>query len=64
MLRVSELEVDDERGLANVRGVSLEVRTGEIVALAGVDGNGQTELVDAISGLLPVKAGHVEVAGT
>ncbi len=63
VLRVSELEVDDERGLEKVRGVSLEVRAGEIVALAGVDGNGQTELVDAISGLLPVKAGYVEIAG-
>ena len=63
VLSVTDLEVDDERGLPAVRGVSLEVRAGEIVGLAGVDGNGQSELVDAIAGLRKVRAGRIVVAG-
>ena len=51
VLRVADVHVRDDRGLEAVRGVDLEVRGGEIVALAGVDGNGQQELVDAIAGL-------------
>jgi general nucleoside transport system ATP-binding protein len=64
LLRVQDLEVDDERGLPAVRGVSFEVRAGEIVAIAGVDGNGQTELVEALAGLRKSKAGTVEIGGT
>jgi general nucleoside transport system ATP-binding protein len=64
LLRVENLEVDDERALPAVRGVSFEVRAGEIVAIAGVDGNGQTELVEALAGLRKSKAGTVEIAGT
>jgi simple sugar transport system ATP-binding protein len=64
VLSVTDLEVDDERGLPAVRGVSLEVRAGEIVGLAGVDGNGQSELVDAIAGLRKVQAGRIVVSGT
>ena len=41
----------DDRGIEKVRGVSFDVRAGEIVGIAGVDGNGQTELIDAITGL-------------
>ena len=63
VLSLTDLEVDDERGLPAVRGVSLEVRAGEIVGLAGVDGNGQSELVDAIAGLRKVRAGRIVVAG-
>src|SRR5215211_2748802 len=51
LLVVDDLHVFDDRGLEAVRGVSLEVRAGEIVGVAGVDGNGQTELIDAIAGL-------------
>ncbi|HVW19154.1 MAG TPA: ATP-binding cassette domain-containing protein, partial [Solirubrobacteraceae bacterium] len=51
VLRVADLRVRDDRELEAVRGASLEVRAGEIVALAGVDGNGQHELVEAIAGL-------------
>jgi general nucleoside transport system ATP-binding protein len=64
LLTVTDLEVEDERGLPAVRGVSLEVRGGEIVGLAGVDGNGQSELVDAIAGLRKVQAGTILVSGT
>jgi general nucleoside transport system ATP-binding protein len=63
LLRVDDLHVVDERGLEPVRGVSFEVRTGEIVAIAGVDGNGQTELIDAITGLARPSEGRVIVAG-
>ena len=41
----------DDRGLEAVRGLSFEVRAGEIVGIAGVDGNGQTELIEALAGL-------------
>jgi ABC-type uncharacterized transport system ATPase subunit len=63
LLEVKDLHVVDERGLEPVRGVSFAVRAGEIVALAGVDGNGQTELIDAITGLTRPTQGQVLVAG-
>jgi simple sugar transport system ATP-binding protein len=63
LLRVTGLHVEDDRGLEAVRGVSFEVRAGEIVALAGVDANGQSELVEAIAGLRTPKAGRVEIDG-
>jgi len=63
VLEVRDLHVRDERDLEQVRGVSFEVRAGEIVALAGVEGNGQTELIEALTGLRPVAAGTVSVAG-
>lgn len=64
LLRVTDLVVRDEREIEQVRGVSLEVRAGEIVGLAGVDGNGQRELIDAITGLMSIAGGSVEVAGS
>jgi ABC-type uncharacterized transport system ATPase subunit len=63
LLRVEDLDVSDERGLPAVRGVSFDVRAGEIVAIAGVDGNGQTELVEALAGLRRPAAGRVSIAG-
>jgi len=63
LLRVVDLEVDDDRALPAVRGVSLEVRGGEIVGIAGVDANGQAELVEALTGLRVPRAGRIEVAG-
>ncbi|MBV8480638.1 MAG: ABC transporter ATP-binding protein [Actinobacteria bacterium] len=63
LLAVADLHVSDNRGVAKVRGVSFDVRAGEIVGIAGVDGNGQTELIDAITGLLRVDSGSVQVAG-
>jgi simple sugar transport system ATP-binding protein len=63
LLVVENLSVLDDRGLEAVRDVSLQVRGGEIVGIAGVDGNGQTELIDAITGLRPVAAGRVDVDG-
>jgi general nucleoside transport system ATP-binding protein len=62
-LEVEDLRVRDDRGLEAVRGVSLNVRAGEIVAVAGVDGNGQQELVQAISGLRHPESGRIAVGG-
>jgi ABC-type uncharacterized transport system ATPase subunit len=63
VLEVEDLHVESRRGLAAVRGVSLTVRAGEIVGVAGVEGNGQTELVEALLGLAPIRSGHVRVRG-
>jgi general nucleoside transport system ATP-binding protein len=63
VLTVDDLHVFDDRGLEAVRGVSFEVRGGEIVGIAGVDGNGQTELIDAITGLRNAASGRVAVGG-
>jgi general nucleoside transport system ATP-binding protein len=63
LLTVERLEVADDRGLTKVDGLSLEVRSGEIVGIAGVDGNGQTELVEAIAGLRRTAAGRIVLAG-
>jgi general nucleoside transport system ATP-binding protein len=63
VLRVNDLHVRDDRGLEAVRGASFEVCCGEIVALAGVDGNGQQELVDAIAGLRAPESGSIAVDG-
>jgi ABC-type uncharacterized transport system ATPase subunit len=63
LLEVEDLNVRDDRGVAKVRNVGFEVRAGEIVAIAGVDGNGQSELIDAIAGLRRIEHGRVLVAG-
>jgi general nucleoside transport system ATP-binding protein len=63
ILTVEDLYAVDDRGLEAVRGATLTVRSGEIVALAGVDGNGQSELVQAITGIRQPTAGRVEVEG-
>jgi simple sugar transport system ATP-binding protein len=63
LLEVEDLHVIDDRGIEKVRGVSLSVRAGEIVGIAGVDGNGQTELIDALTGLQKLSSGSVTVAG-
>jgi simple sugar transport system ATP-binding protein len=58
-LRVDNLFADDARGLPALKDVSLEVRAGEIVGIAGVAGNGQSELVEAITGLRKSNSGKV-----
>ncbi|CAN7261150.1 ABC transporter ATP-binding protein [Aminobacter sp. LjRoot7] len=63
VLSVDNLTCRAETGLPAVRGVSLNVRSGEIVGIAGVSGNGQTELSLALSGLLPVDSGRVMLNG-
>jgi simple sugar transport system ATP-binding protein len=63
ILKIENLTVIGAKGVPAVRDLSLEVRAGEVVGVAGVDGNGQSELVAAISGLLPVKFGKVFLKG-
>jgi ABC-type uncharacterized transport system ATPase subunit len=63
ILVVESLTVRDDRDLVKVHDLSFEVRGGEIVAIAGVDGNGQTELIDAITGLRRAESGRVLVDG-
>lgn len=64
VLDVLHLNVLDDRMLLAVKNVSLQVRSGEIVGVAGVQGNGQTELVEAITGLRPIVGGHITLDGT
>jgi ABC-type uncharacterized transport system ATPase subunit len=61
LLEVEDLVVLDDRGLEAVRGVSFAVRSGEILGIAGVDGNGQSELIDALTGLRHPASGRVRV---
>jgi simple sugar transport system ATP-binding protein len=63
LLEVRELFVRDDRELEKVSGLTLSVRAGEVVALAGVDGNGQQELVDAITGMCAPESGAVAIDG-
>lgn len=63
VLRVSGLIVADDRLHRAVDGVDLEVRAGEVVGIAGVQGNGQSELVETIMGLRPAQAGTVTLNG-
>jgi general nucleoside transport system ATP-binding protein len=63
LLEVEDLRVLDDRELEIVRGVSFDVRAGEIVGIAGVDGNGQTELIEALTGLRSVQSGEFRLAG-
>jgi simple sugar transport system ATP-binding protein len=62
-LEVQNLQVQDDRNLLAVQGVSFQLRTGEILGVAGVDGNGQRELADAIAGLRPVVNGTIRLNG-
>jgi simple sugar transport system ATP-binding protein len=63
VLEIAGLAVDDERGHRAVDGVDLTVRAGEVLGVAGVQGNGQTELIEAVMGLRPVVAGSVRLQG-
>ena len=63
ILKVNDLHVRDIRGLESVRGVSFSVRAGEVLGIAGVQGNGQTELAEALTGLRPVESGHFTLSG-
>jgi len=64
VLQIKNLNVQDDRKLPAVRDFSLEVRAGEIVGIAGVEGNGQRELVQAITGLRKIDSGSVKIGGT
>jgi ABC-type uncharacterized transport system ATPase subunit len=63
VLSVENLDVNDVRGLPAVKGVSFSLRAGEILGIAGVEGNGQTELVEALTGLRKPNNGVISVLG-
>jgi ABC-type uncharacterized transport system ATPase subunit len=63
VLSVEGLTVPGDRGNAAVDGLSLEVRAGEVLGIAGVEGNGQTELIEALTGLRHPTAGRVRIEG-
>jgi ABC-type uncharacterized transport system ATPase subunit len=63
VLDLKAIEVDDDRGHRAVKGVNLTVRAGEIVGVAGVEGNGQRELVEALCGMRPLRSGVVTLEG-
>lgn len=61
VLKINNLVVKDSRKLEAVKGLDLEVRAGEIVGIAGIDGNGQTELIEAITGLTKAESGSIKL---
>ncbi len=63
VLSIKDLVVNENRGVPAVKSLSLDVRAGEIVGIAGIDGNGQSELIQAITGLRKVESGSVELKG-
>ncbi len=63
VLEVANLRVRDDRGQMAVDGLDLTVRRYEILGVAGVEGNGQRELIEAITGIRPVQDGHVSILG-
>lgn len=63
MIRVRDLRILEESGKVKINGISFTVREGEILGVAGVEGNGQAELVEALTGLGPYQAGTIELAG-
>ena len=64
VLTIQDLVVKDSRGVEAIRNLNLSVRAGEILGIAGVDGNGQTELIEAITGLKKAESGTISINGT
>ena len=63
ILSIKDLVVNENRGIPAIKNLSLDVRAGEIVGIAGIDGNGQSELIQAITGLRKVKSGTINIKG-
>jgi simple sugar transport system ATP-binding protein len=63
VLEVSGLEVEDDKGVPRIKGIDLAVRAGEIVGIAGVAGNGQSELLEAIAGIRQPRRGRILLRG-
>ncbi|SNX53194.1 ABC transporter ATP-binding protein [Thermoanaerobacterium sp. RBIITD] len=63
VLTVKDLNVTGEQNVNKVKDVSFDVKSGEIFGLAGIDGNGQTELIEALMGLRPIKSGIIKYNG-
>ena len=62
-IRVNDLHVLDNRGLPAVDGLSLSVRAGEVLGIAAIEGNGQSELLEAITGMRPIESGEISICG-
>lgn len=63
VLEINDLQLKDARGVQKLRGLNLQVRAGEIVGVAGVEGNGQSELIEAITGLRSPTSGSIHING-
>jgi len=63
VLEINNLFVNNDRQLSAVKNLSLSLKKGEILGIAGIDGNGQSELVDALTGLRKIKSGSVKING-
>ncbi|MBI4630629.1 MAG: ABC transporter ATP-binding protein [Chloroflexi bacterium] len=64
VLNVNDLQVADDRGVMTVNGASFNVRAGEVLGIAGVQGNGQTQLVEALTGLRKIASGSIHLLGS
>ena len=62
-IKVDDLHVLDNRGLPAVDGLSLSVRAGEVLGIAAIEGNGQSELLEAITGMRPIESGEISICG-
>lgn len=63
VLQLNEVKMENKDGIPVLNGLNLQVRAGEIVGIAGVDGNGQTELIEAITGLRKINSGSIKLSG-
>ena len=63
LIEANDIQVVDNRGLLAVKGVSLQVRAGEILGIAAIEGNGQSELIEGLTGMRPVKKGEFYIRG-
>lgn len=63
VLQLNDIRVKDKHGISILNGLNLEVKAGEIVGIAGVDGNGQSELIEAITGLRKIDSGSIKLSG-
>jgi ABC-type uncharacterized transport system ATPase subunit len=63
VLAVDNLSVKDDQAIPRVKGVSFDVRAGEILGIAGVSGNGQSELLEALAGIRPIESGAIRFKG-
>ena len=64
MIKAEDVYVADSRGLLAVNGISLEVKAGEVLGIAAIEGNGQSELVEALTGMRPLEKGSFYICGT
>ncbi|MDT8717573.1 ABC transporter ATP-binding protein [Clostridium sp. 19966] len=63
VLEINDLVVKDHRGVEAVKNLNLKLRAGEILGIAGVDGNGQSEFLEALTGLRPAENGSIKIKG-